>query len=218
MTTPGETKPFIDRLVDELQATPAPPRPALGATLWLVTSVLTGTALITLVHWRPDLDAIVLAPNHLGLSLLLVASAFATATLVFRSGIPGRDRLPASRRLIFTIAFALVLFFALIARREPAGALAAGLDPHGAHCGLTAAFLSLIPATLLLLVMKRRYAPVRPRLTGRLLGAAAGLVGALLVSYHCPSDEGMHQLVWHLSPVLVTAWVFSHVASRVLRF
>ena len=102
--------------------------------------------------------------------------------------------------------------FQVVIPREIREAL--GLEPGQK----TTAFLALTPAILFLAVLKYRYASVRPRFTGRVLGAAAGLLGTLLVSYHCPSDEGMHQLVWHLGPVLILSWIFSRIASRVLRF
>jgi hypothetical protein len=62
-----------------------------------------------------------------------------------------------------------------------------------------------------------RFDPVRPRLTGAALGAAAGAWAAVVVEFWCPLADPSHVLIGHALPLLVLAAAGALGGVRLLR-
>jgi hypothetical protein len=67
---------------------------------------------------------------------------------------------------------------------------------------------------LVLLAMLRAAVPLRPRRSALLALLASSALGIVATHFVCSKDGPLHALVWHLTPVLVTAWLGSLAAGR----
>lgn len=219
MKNTNDPSSLVNRLVADL--TPVKrPLPAIPAALaWTLASSLVALPLVSLFNFRADLTEKFKSPFDFFVATLLLGGAGSLGFFAFRSGIPGRDSVSWARRVVWGIVGALVLALSFaIARESPGSAVEIGLDLRGARCSALVGLFAVLPAAALLIALKTRYATVRPRYAGKMLGGAAGFLGALFISLHCPVDEGLHILVWHVGPVLLIAWIFSAIAMRFLRF
>jgi hypothetical protein len=211
--------PLIARLVSDLIPVRRPPSPFVAMLLWLAFGVATGSLVVTSIHWRPDLAAeLGLLQNSVPMLLLLIG-AIGCAVFAFRAGSPGRDFVPGTGKFLYGVTGLVTLLYLGFAARESTGLPTnIGLDTAGIRCSIFVGILSLAPALALLVALKKKYAVVRPRYAGQLLGAASGLLGSIFIALHCPVEESVHLFVWHFLPVFAISWVFSKIASRVLRF
>jgi hypothetical protein len=75
--------------------------------------------------------------------------------------------------------------------------------------------VGLLPGVLLV-VMLRRAAPLRPRWTGALAAAAAMAAGAFAIQLVCPVDDAGHALLGHLGPVLAFGLTGALAGRRVV--
>jgi hypothetical protein len=219
MNQPFNPSSFIDGLVGDLKPVRRPPGVLAATLLWTLASTGIALAIVAFFHFRPDLAAELENAPFLFSSVLLFGGAVALSALAFRSGVPGRDFVARSRTGIVALAGVIVVFYLALAARESADLpVQVGLNLQGYHCSVVVGILSVLPGIGLLFALKKKYAAVRPRYSGRLLGAAAGLLGAALMGFHCPVNEAVHLLVWHALPVLLISWAFSWIATRFLRF
>jgi hypothetical protein len=90
--------------------------------------------------------------------------------------------------------------------------------------GHTAAFcpflIALLAAPLLiaLLWVMRSFAPTRLRWAGAACGFAAGSVGALLYSLHCPELAAPFLAIWYLLGMLIPTAIGAWLGPRLLRW
>jgi hypothetical protein len=85
------------------------------------------------------------------------------------------------------------------------------------ECSLLVAAYSL-PLLAVLLRLFAGFAPQRPRLTGSVVGLAAGATSATLYSLHCPEMAMTFVLLWYSVGIALTAMVGALVGPRVLRW
>ncbi len=221
----NKSTPRIDltKLADSLVADLSPVRRAPGlarVTLgWVALSLLVVAASIVAYHPRPDLAQSLTSPGFVVCGILFFGSAFTCAFIALRSGRPGRDFTPwTGKFLTFGFLTAAVVTLSRVFG-EPAGfPVQVGLDPQGLHCTGAVLTMAALPAAGLFFFLRTFYASVRPKFTGRLLGAAAALLGTGAIAFHCPVEEGVHLFVWHFLPVLGFSWIVSRLAGRFLRF
>ncbi len=81
---------------------------------------------------------------------------------------------------------------------------------------LIAAFA--LPLLAILLRLFAGFAPQRPRLTGAVVGLAAGATTATLYSLHCPETAMAFLLLWYSAGIAIIAAIGAIVGPRVLRW
>ncbi len=85
------------------------------------------------------------------------------------------------------------------------------------ECPVLIAGLSL-PLLAILLRLFAGFAPQRPRLTGAVIGLAAGATTAMLYSLHCPETAMTFLLLWYSAGIAIIAAIGAIVGPRVLRW
>ena len=85
------------------------------------------------------------------------------------------------------------------------------------ECPVLIAALS-VPLLAILLRLFAGFAPQRPRLTGAVIGLAAGATTAMLYSLHCPETAMTFLLLWYSAGIAIIAAIGAIVGPRVLRW
>ncbi|MDE1901366.1 MAG: DUF1109 domain-containing protein [Alphaproteobacteria bacterium] len=163
---------------------------------------------------RPDIAAALAQPLFDGeiasLILLVLSSVYAAILL----GYPDRYQKPRVMRAVTASGAVFILVLA-------AEALRPGQPMHvsmaGVHCLLCISGLSLLPAALLF-VRLRRMATVAPGLAGMLCALCAFAVGALILRLSEPTDNIAHVVVWHYLPMLGISFGGFWLGRRVLKW
>jgi hypothetical protein len=206
-----------ETLIRELSSDLAPVA-AAGSALWpaaLMSIISIVAVALVFAAWlglRPGLSSLFAQPlfqvREAHLLLAALFAAFAIQTLA----IPGRSTLKYQLlcSLVLPAALALTLLLQL-ALAQP-GAL---LDLHLSETACTEAILALgvAPSALLFLQIRRR-ATTSPAWTGALIGATTSLFASTALSLHCPNDDPVHLLTWHLLLPLMIAAVLGSLAGR----
>ena len=178
--------------------------PPVRLARWLLAALVASLAIVGFLGVRADVlgqlaDAWFLARAGLALVVVTVAGGAALRLGVPGSGWPRAMRLAVAAGLA---SWGLVSVAMLVATDAPIGALR-DVQPH-ISCALRTLAIGLVPAALLIMML-RRASPLQPRRAGSfavLAGAALGVMGTQFV---CPDDSAAHHLVWHAAPVLMFA-------------
>jgi hypothetical protein len=85
------------------------------------------------------------------------------------------------------------------------------------ECPVLIAALSL-PLLAILLRLFSGFATHRPRLTGAVIGVAAGATTAALYSLHCPESAMTFLLLWYSAGIMIVATIGAFIGPRVLRW
>jgi len=211
MSEPDST---IRSLVDDLTPTGGPTHSGRTAVAWWITAMLvTGVVMALVQPFRPGfVEQLFTTPRfafEISLGLIVCAGM---AHAAFQLGIPDiRSPWRRARGPLVLLAIWLGLFtIALFAPElEPS---MAGYRPM---CYLEILIYAL-PLTFAGLLIVRRWLPLNAAGTGAWMGFAAGLIPAYLMQLAC-MHEPMHNITWHLLPVLGTAVIGAVLGSRVLR-
>jgi hypothetical protein len=211
--TPRQSLPnTISSLVESLE--PVRRRGHTGAlsARWLLAGWLAATAaVVALGPLRPGLlGQIASSPQFLLENLLGLACGAVLTIVGFQLCIPGPSRM-IRVRWAFTL-LGLWVGASAIALWSPA------LPPSmlGKRPGCALEILGLAaPLLAVALIAARGLAPLQPRWTGALLGAAAGAIPGLLMQLAC-MYEPTHILAYHLAPVGLLTLLGATVAPRVL--
>jgi hypothetical protein len=202
---------LIAALVEDLRPVRRLPAAGRRALAWVTLALgCVALGLLALGH-RADLAAKLREPRYLAEGAALLALVAVAARSAFRLGVPGAERV-ATAWVVPTLG--LVAWVAILAG-EPAGAGMAQAPGHGLRCAAKLAALSLAPAALML-VMLRRSLPLAAGWTGWFALLAAGALGVLGTRLICVRDATPHVLVWHLGPLVVAALLGGAVVSRLL--
>ncbi len=132
-----------------------------------------------------------------GVSLLEWLAGFALVWLALREAVPGlgvgatRAGLAAASGIALQLALGLVLWRSTRAGPSGPGALAAGVQ-----CASIEGILGL-PLLAAATWLALRALPMRPRWSGALAGAAAGLFADAIWHLACARNDLEHLLVWH---------------------
>lgn len=192
-----------------LAAVAAQPSPTRHATNRRRARLLAGAASLSLATWAMSGG---IRPTGRPAELMLASAlgALAVAAVALAGALSrGRSMLGRSPGALIIIAVACPL--ALLAWKAGVSAHFDGMtvpwpDRPGFRCLLVALASSVAPFASLLLVW-RRTQPAHPRLTGLVLGTAAGAVGWLLVDLWCPVGHLEHLILGHLLPLAALAAV-----------
>lgn len=188
-----------EKLIQNLALTAEPVKPINPPIrtffLWLLLSTACIALAIAVTGPRMDWAALPLRPQAflpLGALMLLVCTA-AFAALCF--SVPG-ERGPRTVWLLFAIlSLGLSLFLNTIFFQQ---SLTIG---SGWKCARNVFFLSLIPSSILYLLLKSA-APLWRRRVGALCALASAALACLGTRFICPNDGPLHFLAWHCGPVL----------------
>ena len=203
----------IRRITDGLTPV-APLRPVrVRASTWAALSAVSLAVIAWKVGFRRDLAAAAPALVLQVVAMGVLAGIGAAAAL--RLAVPGADR--RSGRILAACVLGLwpcgLLAWALIDGARTASVVAA---PLHLTCMRTIGIIALVPAVVLA-VMIRRGAPLRPHWAAAMAGTAAAAVGAIGVALTCPISRASHLLIAHALPTVMIAAVISAAASSVVR-
>jgi len=193
----------------------APARHCLAAVaLGAVAATLLAAALLGL---RPTLVNDLTVPMFWAKELFCVALAVAGVRVVLRLGRPGMKLglVPVGIVLPVLALWSLASFVLYAA--EP-GARAGLVLGHTA--GVCPFLIALVSAPLFVAFMWsfRSLAPTRLRLAGAAGGFAAGAMGALVYSLHCPELAAPFVGIWYVLGILIPTMVGTWLGPRLLRW
>jgi hypothetical protein len=176
----------------------APPRRALAVALPVL-------ALIGAIAWLVARRDPAAAPWSLaggGVSALEWAAGLGLVWMALREAVPGRGfgAPRAAAAIAGAVGLELVLGV-LLATLEPGGPVPLAA---GAHCGAAEGMLGL-PWLALASFLALRALPLRPRWSGALAGAAAGLFADAAWHLACAVTDLAHIATWHVGATLALA-------------
>jgi hypothetical protein len=136
---------------------------------------------------------------------------------VRRLALPGRQlgRMPLA--LAGPVAAMWLLAAIVLFRAAPADRVALILGQTAFVCPPLIAMVSA-PVFLAVIWSMRGYAPTRLRLAGAAGGLAAGAVGALVYTLHCPELAPPFLAVWYVLGMLIPAGAGAILGPRLLRW
>ena len=214
MTT--STEDLIDGLADRLVPLRAKQLEQRFAFAVSGGAVIVLALVIGVVGLRPDLSSATAAGDFwakLAYTGFIAMAALAGARRLARPEVSGIN--PA----YFAVpvgALALVAIFELSeALPDQRNALIFGISWR--ECPLLITALAL-PLLAILLRLFSGFAPQRPRLTGGVIGIAAGATTAMLYSLHCPETAMTFLLLWYSAGIAIVAAIGAIVGPHVLRW
>lgn len=176
----------------------SPSRRAL--VLALPAFVVLSAAVLVLARGQGYPGAISLAGG--GVSLLEWLAGFGLLWLALREAVPGLG-IGAGRALAALSGGVLlqILLGILIWQRTGAGLTGPGAVAVGSQCASIEGAIGL-PHLAIATWLALRALPIRPRWSGALAGAAAGLLADSLWHLACARNDLEHLLVWHFGATL----------------
>lgn len=207
---------FVDQLVENLQ--PVRPLSAHWSSAAMLGLALVGFAAVAavlgvradLVAGQPNPVVLLRGGMLLVLGLVTTASAFALA----RPAVGRQDRSWAGATAMAASVPAAALLFALL---DPAAALRAVWWSSAINC----LFVSLSAALgfgAIIVAQLRRGAPVQLGRAGWVTGIAAGSLGVLVYSIHCPANHIAYIGLWYTLPIAISAVSARLIVPRLVRW
>lgn len=205
------TEDLIATLASEGAAARTRPRLAWPAPLLLAVALCLGALALAFGAPLQPLPVIGVAPFAMKLTFSLSVAVAAAAALK-AAATPGR----ALRVLLITLAIPFAALLALAAMEIAAGA---AQWPGGtwARClaSIAVGSLATFAATIMI---ARRLAPTRLRLTGAIAGLAASAAAASAYALWCPETNAVFLLSWYAGTMLVAAALGALAGPRLLRW
>lgn len=179
-----------------------------------ILAVTVGLAL-SVSGLRPDLAQAIRVPDVAAKMLvpgLLMALALG---LALRSARPARRLNPVW--LILPVAAALALFASDLARTAPDAVLPRLMGGSAAACLIAITAMSA-PALAIGLWAMRHGAPLRPGVTGGLIGLTASAGAAAGYALHCTEDAPLFFVTWYGLAILIGTAAGTLTGRRLLRW
>jgi hypothetical protein len=196
-----------DDLIAELAVGAAPvrplPPPLIRALYWLVLTTITVAAGVAVFGPRADVMVRVTQTDYLSIAVLAVSTSVLSVVVSLILAVPGAERTPLLRMTALAI-FGLWAGTTLWQVLHQGRGLPVFTDLHWPVCFVRVVLVALVPAVMLF-VMVRRGAPLRPGWTAAMATVAAASAGALAVHVACPLDDPGHVFLGHLVPVMAMA-------------
>jgi len=212
-----KTDDLIAMLASRVQAID----PRIAAYRYLVAIGAGGAAAIALLlaalGLNPGLAHEVRLPMFWVREAFCAGSAVLAMTLVIRSGRPGvpRGRIAMALPIPLLVMWLLAAIALLNAPAE--GRVPLLLGGSARVCPLRIAILAS-PFWVAFTWALRGFAPTRLRSTGAVAGFAAGALGALVYTLHCPELAAPFLGVWYALGMLIPALAGALLGPRVLRW
>jgi hypothetical protein len=211
-----DTQILIRRLSTELKAVRRLPAPEWRTLIWFAIALPYVASFVVIPFSpRPDLGAKLMEWRFFAEQTAALATALLAAWAAFSMTVPGFDQ-----RRALLVLLPLATWIGLLA--EGCGQ---AIGQGGWTAGFTAdwicfpmiALIGLWPA-IVMVVMLRRGAPLRPHATVAMGGlAAAGLSNVALRLFHGP-DVSLTILVWQVGSALVLAWLAGLLGPALLEW
>jgi hypothetical protein len=212
----------VDQLILELaqDAGPVkrllPLRARFGIWLGLAGAYLLGGMLVLGI--RPDLVEQLTSFSFMVQLVLSAATAVISASSAFALSVPGAER-PRWTRLVPLVvlaAWVAWMFYRMVSFvSDPAIWIMVISEYSPKEIGIGLA-LSSVPG-ILLFVMVRRAAPLRPQWTGAFALVAAGSLASIGGQLTCTSPCPIHAVVLHLAPMLAVGLLGIFAGALLLR-
>ena len=195
----------IDGLESQLVFDPIEPVPSrfiLAARVVAIAAVLLTTVVLITLGLRRD--AAELGPWMLwGLLLLELALIYGLFAVLFSEVVPSRKLRTAVWLLIPPVILAVQLIVAYVTYlRSPLQPTLERATTVGLSCMGWMVLIGLVPMALGFWLLSRGL-PLRPRLSGLMVGLVAGLVADAVYRLHCPYSALDHIFSWHSASVLL---------------
>lgn len=193
-----KTEELISKLVQDRTIVKRAPHPAVIGMLWLggaliylfVSLVISGVRHDLLLKFHQPL----FVAEIVTLSCILISTTFSAAILAF----PDMHQMQriVLAPVVAAAIFALALCLAWLADNPPAP-----LPVHSLHCTISITLESILPAVLMLQVM-RKMASTHTLWAGCLAILSAFSVGALWLRLYELNDSVIHLVQWHYLPMI----------------
>lgn len=197
-----EINDLIHKLSQNVKPVRRLPPVSILLLVWLAGALLCLFWGVRMVGCRLDLGMRCCEPTFILESVLLLSAAIFAAASALAMSVPGTTGTYLLRRLTFVFLglWILVLFYRAgqWITEQGYSALPAGLE---GYCPLDLFLLGLLPA-LLLLVLLRRAAPLDLGWSGILALLAVGSLAAFGVQFTCVFGSPIHVLIYHALPVI----------------
>ena len=207
---------LIKELAADLRPVTRPGDTRLAFGLWLTCAAFYSVAVVLATG---DLEAGALAALVTKPAFALEAAA-ALAVIVLlghatlRSAIPDARAWP--RRLALPLmAIGIWIGVYVVGLAQSAEPIAIPAPGERKHCFWQVLLFS-VPSLALLLSLARGLLPLWPRATAALAGAAAAAIPAALMQLAC-TDEPLHSLAYHITPIALSAALGAAVGRAALR-
>lgn len=202
MTRPPH--PLIARLAGDLEPV-RPLRMRYGFVLVAVATLAT-IAVIALFEglWSGPAEGQAAAIFFIANGLLVLVGLAAARAVVRMAAPRVGARQDGLRWLLAALAILPVTAALLMALEAKSGAHDHAL--RGADCFL-AGTASGVAVAAVLVMWLRRGAPVNPNMAGFYTGVAGGALGSFAYGLSCPFDTIGHLGIWHVAPVVVSAFL-----------
>jgi hypothetical protein len=202
----SNTQILIRRLSADLKAVRRLPTPTQRTLIWFMIA-LPYVACFVVVPFspQPDLGSKLMEWRYCAEEAAALATALLAAWTAFSMTVPGFDQ-----RRCLLVLLPLAIWIGLLAEGSGLDIAQGGWKVVGFYwvCFPAIAVGGLWPAIVMVLML-RRGAPLRPHATatiGGLAAAALGNVALRLFHVHVP-DGGLTILVWHVGSALVLSWL-----------
>lgn len=209
-----QTDDLLTRLAAEA---PQPPlRPDRMVATVIAAAALSSALFLAVAGVRDDLVAALAEPQVLAKTLLPAVLCLFALPVAMRSARPGAQG--SSRLPLLVLSAAVALFWlASFAARSPETRFADATGPAVAECLGFILLLSVIPAGLAIIAL-RRGAPTRPRLAGAIAGLGAAAGAACGYSLYCVQDNPLFFLTWYGVAILIVMAASAAIGGRLLRW
>jgi hypothetical protein len=212
----SSTENLIDGLADRLVPVPAKLLERRLAVAVIGGATLGLSLIVGLLGLRPDLRLATANSDFwckLGYTASLALVALAGARRLARPEVSGIN---LARFAVPISVLALLALFELgSAPANERNTLIFGATWR--ECPVLIAALSL-PLLAVLFRLFSGFAPHRPRLTGAVIGVAAGATTATLYALHCPESAMTFLLLWYSAGIMIVAAIGAIIGPRVLRW
>lgn len=209
-----ETTTLIVQLAEDAKPVRRLPGPWQLFGLWSAATLLSAAVMLTTMGLRPDVVVQMTRPLFWLEIIALLALISSTAVAALWRAFPDQRQqgwinvLPLGPLLLYggTVVYRLLVPEATDA---PLG------DHHGLECSLCITIAALVPAGVLLYLV-RKGATTQPRRSGFLALLAAASLGHLLLKFAEANDHVPHFLLWHLLPIVVLGLLGGGLGKKLL--
>jgi hypothetical protein len=192
--------------------------PARRAALALGAGLLPAVAFtVGVLGLEPDLAGEAHLPMFWVRETFCGALAVAGSVAVARMARPGRRLGAAPLGIVAPLVLMALLALLALLSADPGARLALVLGRTAAVCPFLIALVSA-PLLAAFLVILRGLAPTRLGWAGAAAGAAAGSIGALVYTLHCPELAAPFLATWYVLGIAIATCAGALMGPRVLRW
>jgi hypothetical protein len=212
-----ESKSLIDRLAEELKPVRVTSLPLLAVQYFVSLAVL-GFLFFLIFGFTLHIFVGVL-PGELLLSLLIFTLVIASSSFLLAQSSRSGLRVSSRARFLFTSFLGAVILVELMEWFSRSRVSLWGPAFYGGWICSSLVLTVSAAAVGVLVYQVRRESPVKLREAAASILLSAGALGALVLQIHCPNENPVHQLLWHMIlPISILLLFVKLLSSRALRW